>query len=345
MPCTIVVGGQYGSEGKGKVVAFLSAALADVLVVRCGGPNSGHTVTVNGEQRVLQQIPAGVGHHQARLLICAGCVVDEALCTKEIIDLGISKERIVIDPRAVLLQESNRQWEKESLQHISSTCSGTGAAIIQRITRQGDVSLVQNSQILRRYATVEPVAPIVHKCLDQGRNVIVEGTQGFGLSLYHGPDYPYATSRDTTAAAFAMEVGLSPRQIDSIIMVVRTFPIRAGKAGFLPGETTWGDIQTQSGSPSSIQEWASVTRRMRRVGHFDMDSVITACQYNRPTGLAVMGLDRLDYRNSCVTSYSDLTQKAVEFLDRLTQATRVPIRIVGTGPKTENVLWAPLCGN
>lgn len=342
MPCTIVVGGQYGSEGKGKVVAFLSAALADVSVVRCGGPNSGHTVTVNGEQRVLQQIPAGVGNRQARLLLCAGCIIDEAICTKEIIDLRISKESIVIDPRAILLRESNRQWEKKSLQHISSTCSGTGAAIIQRIARQEDISLVQHSQILHRYATVEPVAPIVHKCLDQGRNVIVEGTQGFGLSLYHGLDYPYVTSRDTTAAGFAMEVGLSPRQIDSIIMVVRTFPIRAGKAGRLPGETTWEDIRAQSCSPSSIEERASVTRRIRRVGYFDMDSVITACQYNRPTGLAVMGLDRLDYCNSCVTSYSDLNQKAVEFLDRLTQATHVPIHIVGTGPKNEDVFWSPL---
>jgi adenylosuccinate synthase len=79
MTATIVVGGQYGSEGKGKVVALLASRLASPWLVRCGGPNSGHTVTVNGKDVILRQVPASAEPHNATFCIAAGCVVDEAL--------------------------------------------------------------------------------------------------------------------------------------------------------------------------------------------------------------------------------------------------------------------------
>ncbi len=59
MPATIVVGGQYGSEGKGKVVALLASRLTSPWLVRCGGPNSGHTVRIDGKDVVLRQVAAG----------------------------------------------------------------------------------------------------------------------------------------------------------------------------------------------------------------------------------------------------------------------------------------------
>src|SRR5262245_60861891 len=111
MPATIVVGGQYGSEGKGKVVALTSALLDRPHVVRCGGPNSGHTTCVNGVERVLRQLPAAAGHGQAMLYVAAGCVIDEEILVSELDDCRIPKERIVIDPRAVLVTDWDRQNE------------------------------------------------------------------------------------------------------------------------------------------------------------------------------------------------------------------------------------------
>ena len=228
MSATIVVGGQYGSEGKGKVVALLASRSNSPWLVRCGGPNSGHTVTIDGGDVILRQVPCCSERNQATFCIAAGCAIDEPVLFRELDLLNIDRQRIIVDPRAVIVTEEDRESERRELKEIASTCSGTGAASVRRMSRRSDVSLAKASNAVLKRCRVETVAPLLHHVLDDGGDVIVEGTQGFALSLLHGPDYPYVTSRDTTAAGFAMEVGLSPRLIDRIVMVLRTFPIRVG---------------------------------------------------------------------------------------------------------------------
>jgi len=153
----------------------------------------------------------------------------------------------------------------------------------------------------------------------------------------HGPHYPNVTSRDTTASGFAMEVGLSPRQVDDIIMVVRTFPIRVGgNSGKLEDEISWDEIRRLSGAPEVQVEFTSVTRTVRRVGRFNLAAVMTACRYNRPTTLALMGLDRLDYRNLGARHSSQLTTATRDYLSTLEDHTRNKIGWVGTGFGTED---------
>ncbi len=336
MPSTIVVGGQYGSEGKGKVVARCAEALEEPWVVRCGGPNSGHTVWIDGEQHVLRQVPAAAGHRNALLLLSAGCVINVDLLLREMARLALPRERLIVDPRAVLVSEADREAEQDIVTRIGSTGSGTGAALIRRMSRTNAVALAGSSEPLRGRVRVESVAPLLHRHLDLGGDVIVEGTQGFGLSLIHGPDYPHVTSRDTTAAAFASEVGLSPRQVDEIVMVVRTWPIRVGGAsGHLADEVTWEEVQKVSGAPEVYPEYTSVTNRLRRVARFDLAAVKRACDYNRPTQLALMGLDRLDYRNYRAGSWSGLTPAAQAFVCNLEKECQVRVGWVGTGFRTE----------
>lgn len=332
MPATIVVGGQYGSEGKGKVVALLASRLESPWLVRCGGPNSGHTVTIDGSAVIMRQVPCCTEPQKATFCISAGCAVDEEVLLGEINMLAIDRTRIIVDPRAVIVTEHDRETERRELRGIASTCSGNGAALIRRMTRQADVTLAKDSSALRAHCRIETIAPLLHDALYRGSHVIVEGSQGFALSLLHGPDYPFVTSRDTTAAGFAMEVGLSPRHIDNITVVVRTFPIRVGgTSGPFGGEISWEDIRRLSGAPAVLPEYTSVTKRLRRVAHFDIDAVRLACQYNRPTGLAVMGLDRIDYANTGLTSVNDLTSTARQFLRTLETAVGVPIEFAGTG--------------
>ena len=246
--------------------------------------------------------------------------------------LSIDRERIIVDPRAVLVNDADRAVEWDELARIGSTCSGTGAALVRRMSRRPEVLLAHGSESLRARCRVETVAPLIHKVIEDGTRVIVEGTQGFALSLLHGPDYPFLTSRDTTAAGFAMEVGLSPRLISDIVMVVRTFPIRVGgTSGPFANECSWEEIGRMSGAPKPIPEYTSVTKRLRRVAHFDLEAVKIACAYNRPTSLAVMGLDRLDHRNLNVSDVRDLTPKAITFIRRLEIETGVPVAFVGTG--------------
>ena len=332
MPSTIVVGGQYGSEGKGKVVSLLAQDMDSPWVVRCGGPNSGHTVTVRGQSQVLQQVPSSPEHPEASLLIGAGSVIDERILIDELDLLGISRRRIFIDPRAVIVSDEDRIREHDELDHIASTYSGTGAALIRRMSRRDTIGLARDSEVLRGRCTVQVVADLLHDVLDRGGNVLVEGTQGFALSLLHGPHYPYLTARDTTASGFATEVGLSPRHINNIVMVLRTFPIRVGgKSGPLPNEIRWEEIQTASGAPQPMPEYTSVTRTLRRVAKFDIEAVKTACRFNAPTSLAIMGLDRLDYANRGVSDYDLLTPTAKEFIAFVESNTGVCVRIVGTG--------------
>src|SRR5262245_7137929 len=203
MPSTIVVGGQYGSEGKGKVVALCASLRREPLVVRCGGPNSGHTVWIGNERVVLRQVPAAAGNPNALLLLSAGCAVDEDVLEGEIRRLSMPRERLVVDPRAVVVTQADREAEREIAQVIASTGSGTGAALIRRMGRTSDARMAGRSERIRAMARVVSVAPLLHAHLENDGEVIVEGTQGFGLSLFHGPDYPHVTSRDTTAAAFA----------------------------------------------------------------------------------------------------------------------------------------------
>jgi adenylosuccinate synthase len=264
--------------------------------------------------------------------------VDERLLISELELLHIPRERIIVDPRAVLLLDSDRDDEARQLSHIASTLSGTGAALLRRMSRSSNVLLAQQSDPLRARCRVESVAPLLHDALDRGEHVVVEGTQGFGLSLLHGPTFPYVTSRDTTAAGFAMEAGLSPRHVSQIVMVVRTFPIRVGgSSGPLRDEISWEDIRLLSNAPSLVEEYTSVTKRLRRVAHFDLDLVIRACNYNAPTSLAVMGLDRLDYANTGITIFRQLTERAKAFVNDIQVATNVPVEFCGTGFRTFDV--------
>jgi adenylosuccinate synthase len=346
MAATIVVGGQYGSEGKGKVTALLARDSRNPWLVRCGGPNSGHTVTIEGKDVILRQVPCCAEPGKATFCIAAGCVIDEPIVLHELDLLNVPRDRIVVDPRCVLVVEDDRRAEARSLKSIGSTCSGTGAALVRRMSRATTVRLARDSAALHARCRVETVAPALHNVIEDGGDVIVEGTQGFALSLLHSCDYPYVTSRDTTAAGFAMEAGLSPRHVDKIVMVVRTFPIRVGgTSGPFANEISWAEIQALSGAPEVQPEYTSVTKRLRRVARFDINAVKLACDYNQPTALAVMGVDRIDYANTGVGDLNSLTCRARSFLDELALATGVSVQFIGTGFGTLDAVTVPARSN
>lgn len=339
MSVTVIVGGQFGSEGKGKTTAHLCRNRGYDIAIRCGGPNSGHTVTVDGEQYVLQQIPAGIVDADTDAFLSAGCLINLDILFEEIELFDVSEERILIDRNAVIVQEKYIEREKEAQlrERISSTCSGTGEAVSQRALRAEDVQLAQNVPELDQY--VGDVAQATQRAHQRGKQIAVEGTQGYGLSVYHSPHYPYSTSRDTTAGGFISEVGISPLAVSEIIMVLRTFPIRVpGNSGPLPKEIDWETVQEESGYPHPIEERTSVTNRVRRVARFDKEIVERAVMANNPTEIALMGTDFIDYENSHATEYAELTDDAKHFIDRLEGDMETPVTMIGTGPLDEEMI-------
>jgi adenylosuccinate synthase len=345
MSLWVVVGGQYGSEGKGKVSAFITKQENIDICVRCGGPNSGHSfVDENGRTIVLRQLSTGFVNPRTRLLIPAGAQIDPAVLQQEIESLKLPPERIGIDRNAFIIEEKDREEERRLhlRERLSSTLCGVGAAQARRVLRSEDARLAKDvgseHSWLNRYVT--DVSDEVSTALDDDKKVLIEGTQGFGLSLYHSEHYPKTTSRDTTAAGFLSEVGVSPRLVTEIVVVFRTFPIRvAGNhAGPMEDEITWEQLQAESGYPNPIEERTSVTDKVRRVARFDQELATRAVQVNRPTQLAINGLDYIDCANRRIRNWDQLTAKTKEWVSQLSSNTKLPCAFLGTGPSLAEII-------
>lgn len=331
MPVTVVIGGQFGSEGKGKVAHFLAEHMNATVAVRVGGPNSGHTVIDSSQTSVVfRQLPTAALLPNVYCVLPAGSYVQPALLFEEIRRARMNTVRLIIDPNAVVVTAEEMAEEKESSLHlqIGSTQSGTGAAVLRRIERLGKARMVSAEESLRPF--VRPAVPFLRERLIRNQRVIIEGTQGFGLSVYHSPHYPFATSRDTTAAGFVAEAGLSPVDVDDITMVIRAFPIRvSGNSGPLVNETTWSDITKHSGGSDHLVEFTSVTRRVRRVARFDAEIVKRAILHNSPTRIV---LNHVDYLDAKCAREGHLTPKASSFVETTQGLIERTIDLVGLGP-------------
>jgi adenylosuccinate synthase len=334
----VVVGGQYGSEGKGKVAAHISEQERIDICVRCGGPNSGHSVTTESGTVVVRQVPAAFARSKTRLLIAAGGLVDLKVLRNEITALGLGPDRLGIDGRTMVIEEYDRRREAELAlrERLSSTLCGVGSAVARRALRGAEVQLMKDAAESETWLApyLTDVAEETHRKLHLGGSVLIEGTQGFGLSLYHSDQYPKATSRDTTAAAFLSEVGLSPFAVSEIVLVLRTFPIRVAgvQAGALYSEITWEQLQRESGYPFAIHEYTSVSNRLRRLGRFDWNLAGRAVMYNRPSQIAINGFDYLTYADFGKAAYAELSRTAREFIDAVEERFGIPVTYCGTGP-------------
>ncbi len=336
MPVSIVVGGQFGSEGKGKVALELVRYhhRSAVTVVRVGGPNSGHTAyDRNGKKWALRQMPAACIDKNVDVVFPAGSYIDPELLLKEISDLDYPTDRIRISSFARVITSEHRAWEEKAgiTKSIGSTGSGVGAAVLAAVSRNADnFSLASpkaaEDELLQPF--VFDVAAHLDDVLSRNGRVIVEGTQGFGLSLLDSGFWPQVTARYTTAAGALAEAGLSPRVVDNVTLVLRSYPIRvAGQSGPLFGELTWDELGRRTGK-TGLEEFTTVTQKLRRVGEFDPDLVKRAIIANRPDQIV---LNHMDY----VGEASDLARRGSairNFLDRVTAEIGRSIDWVGFSP-------------
>lgn len=339
MTITVVIGGQFGSEGKGKVTAHLCRNHNYNVAIRCGGPNSGHTININNEPVVLRQIPAGVVNPSARLYLAAGCLIDLEVLLEEIKLFKLFPDRLGIDRNAVIIDEGYDQEEiRNNLNNrIGSTCTGTGIAVAKRVLRTKNIKLTKDIPELKHYITNTSDKVMGHYA--DNDKIVIEGTQGFGLSVYHSQYYPYTTSRDTTASAFISEVGISPLIVSDIVMVIRTYPIRVGgNSGPLPDEIDWETIWRESNYPYKIQEFTSVTKRLRRVARFNNDIVDKAVLVNKPTEIALMGTDYIDFKNKSSRTFENLTSETKSFIFDLEERFGTKINYIGIGPMDEELI-------
>ena len=332
MPVTVVVGGQFGSEGKGKVAHFLVRHEGASVAVRVGGPNSGHTsYDRHGNRHIFRQLPTAALEPGTTCVLPAGSLIDVEVLRKEVEQIQLSPERLIVDPGAFVVGNDHvtREQESDLRDRIGSTLSGTGEAVIDRIRRTSADNLAGTNRYLRRFTKEGPVSQLMRRLLMDGERVVVEGTQGFGLSNIHAKDYPFATSRDTTAATFVAEAGLSPLDVDEVVLVVRAFPIRVGgNSGPLPSEVDWETVARESGC-SLFVERTTVTNTVRRVGRFDPTVVCAAIASNTPTRLV---LNHVDYLDSHVSRTRRLSSYAEEQISRYEEQIERRFDWVGVSP-------------
>lgn len=331
----VIVGGQYGSEGKGHIASYLSREYA--VLVRVGGPNAGHKVYLKPGPYIHHQLPSGtLRNPAAKLIIAPGAVVNPDSLLKEIRECKVDQERLSIDPQTMIIAEHDCKSEAGLQARISSTGQGVGVATARRILNRGKrVKLAKNVPELRPF--IRDTWELLERTYNCGRRVLVEGTQGTGLSLFHG-SYPYVTSRDTTVSGCLSEAGISPSRVRKTIMVCRTYPIRVqnpsnGTSGPLRQELDWDEIARRAEVPAKeimTNERTSTTNRERRVGAFDWVLLRKSSALNAPTDIAITFADYLNPSNAVARRYEQLSSDTIRFVEEVERVGAAPVSLIST---------------
>ena len=330
MPATVLVGGFFGDEGKGKIAAYLALKDNPKICVRGGnGPNAGHTVLYKQVQYSLRLIPSGFVNKSSRLLIGPGVVVDPPILLDEIQKTNTS-DRIGIDYQTGIIEQRHKDQECNSehlASKIGSTKKGVGAANADRALRM--VKVARQVQSLQPYVC-DSVGE-VQDSLSRNERVMIEGTQGTFLSLYHGT-YPYVTSKDVTASQACADVGVGPTQVDNVVVLFKAYVTRVGE-GPLEGQLDREEVLRRG-----WMEYGTVTGRERRAAPFDFGLAKRAVQLNGATQIALTKLDVLYPMIKGSTDIDGLNSEAREFVSRIERETGVRVALIGTGPGERDII-------
>ena len=325
-----VVGGQYGSEGKGLVVSKIHQHYENH--VRVGAANAGHTGWISGEKVVSQQLPmAAWSDHEPDCFIGPGAVISMDILEREIASSGIGSSRLYIDYRAHVITQDQieREAQTDLAERIGSTSTiareGIGTATSDRVMRSAGCLTVDDVPELAKYAADVPYI------LSQRESILLEGTQGTGLSLTTG-QFPFTTSRNSTAAGLLADSGVAPDRLTRTIGVFRTYPIRvAGNSGPFFDDS----VETSFEALGVDTERTTVTKLPRRIATWSNDQMESAIAIN---GITHAYVTFLDYMIPELFGKNDVLDIDVSEYDKLDlfigRFTKFGVQLMGfgTGP-------------
>jgi adenylosuccinate synthase len=329
VPATVIVGAQWGDEGKGKIVDLLAQS-SDIVCRYQGGPNAGHTIVRDGETFKLHHVPSGILYGGRICVVGAGCVVDPGLLVDELDGLearGISTDGLRISGNAHLIMawhvalDSASERRLGNLQ-IGTTRRGIGPAYADKAARLGiRVQDILDPKILRQ--KIETALVEKNRLLDAplDGDELADGMERHAVRLQpHIADtsllvdqalrrgervllegaqgtlldldhgtYPFVTSSNPTAGAAATGTGIGPTRIDTVIGVAKAYVTRVGEGPF-PTEIEGPD---QARVRELGEEYGTTTGRERRCGWLDLVALRFAARVNGFTSLALTKLDVL----------------------------------------------------
>lgn len=302
------------------------------------------------EKHVMRQIPcAAYANPDAALYVGPGALISPELFEEELRALarwrsagGLPPRPVVVDPRAQLITEDfiERERNTELATRIGSTSAiageGIGAAQAARVMREPGCLPVSESPYTRPGWRDRIVVAEIDRVLNQPAirdGVLLEGTQGTGLSLTTGC-FPYVTSRNTTTAGLCADAAFAPANVGRVILVVRTHPIRvAGSSG--PFHRDSEEISWERIGIDPRRERTTVTGRVRRVATFSHDQVAASVDVNGATEIALMFADHLDPSVFGMNAiHWDEHPLLSRFIDEIEARCGIPVSMCGTGPHT-----------
>lgn len=340
----VLIGGQYGSEGKGNIVGHIAPEYD--LLVRVGGPNAGHQVFAEPAPEKYFHLPSGTKRApHAKLLLGPGAVINPDKLLDEIAHHGITADRLTIDEQAMIISAEDIEEEQRIFSNISSTAQGVGIASARKLTGRSDYKdgscrfLAKDCDNLRPF--LGSARQVIADAIVRGERILLEGTQGTSLSLHHG-QYPHVTTRDTTVAGCLADAGIAPSNVRRVIMVCRTYPIRVGgPSGDMEGEVTMEEIGRRSGIETNTLKTAertTTTNKPRRIAEFDWVQLRDSAQLNGPTDIALTFVDYLGVENREAYRFEQLNQHTIEFVEEVERVTGRPVSLLSTNFSWRNVI-------
>lgn len=361
----VLIDGQWGSTGKGKLAGILAAKHRPELSVCNFMTNAGHTwVGDDGDTVMVQQLPSLIINRDCMCHIAATAAVDPTILQGELDRFNRFNPlpRLSIDPRATVIRHEHKEEEAKSLHRISSTVKGCGAALSHKIMRH-DHDIVGNGDDKWFGMAVRDTEKVVHVGLINRMKILFETAQGFDLSLNHGTRFPYTTSRDVTVAQALNDACVPPSKCGDVYGSLRAHPIRVGNAFEFTGgdpkgtdgwsgpsypdqrELSWEDVTFLSGAPTPLLERTTVTNKIRRVFSFSELQLERFIMVNNPTFLFINFVNYLDHRAYGVHVFAPEDRRRFfsefpvirDFVEKVNEH-GVPVAYLGTGPKQSHVV-------
>ncbi len=311
----VVIGAQWGDEGKGKVVDFLAEG-AQMILRYSGGANAGHTVVVQGKTHKFHLIPSGILNPGKTVVLGIGMVVDLATLFEELDQLSAQgipwAGRVLLADRAHVVlpryKEMDRSRDQERKVPLGTTGRGIGITYALKAFREGiRVADMFDSQVwqilepgdrafLEPYLEkVRPLVTDVSALMYENRNcnILLEGAQGTLLDLDLGT-YPFVSSGVSCAAGAAIGAGIGPHRLDRVVGVFKAYTTRVGNGPFPSRFTRERDGDLEERIRELGHEYGVTTGRPRRCGYLDLVALRYACRSNGVDSLAITKMDVLD---------------------------------------------------
>jgi len=383
----VVTDGQFGSCGKGLVTTALAHKYRPQIISTTNMANAGHTaVNDDGQKFIAKALPSAsiltkwCRGYQPHIVVGASAAFNIDQLNDEVQTCGLNYS-LSIHPRAGVITDAHKQAEagdgESSTKHIASTMQGCGAFAADKILRKKDLLLARDypelsgymaqhlpnklnisSHYASKYSTRS--LPEVLDSLMRYHDVTIlhEGSQGFSLDINHGHSYPQCTSRGTTAIQNMADMGISPRMLGDVYLVIRPFPIRVGnviengqQVGYSGDcyedqtEITWEQVAKEAAMPEDVAasllktELTTVTKRLRRVYTFSARQLREAAIVNGATKIVLNFANYIDYACNNTNEQNRITPKIHKFIENVEEITKIPVVAVGTGPQTNHVIW------